>query len=749
MTTATPINIAEAIFEPFWDPSLSGFADWQVDSGSRHGLQVKQDWCWIAFEWTGQPTNGPALRMSRPIALDLAGYDQLLVSLAAPVESIVRLTLETDAGPRVLAAPPAPVRKRELALPLAGATRLERITLEIIAGKTGYAAGFINWFGLQNSQLLPQVLRQQRTVDSRWPQHLQPETLEPQFVPAYGLALTADDLVALRASNAGRDWPMPSGSAPEELIGNSVNFWGDTRYCRERDQDRILLTRGLNAAVLGQLRRDKSLLRFAARCALAIGMCTHWDDGFICRFPGSAFNHRCFVQSLCAYEVAAILDLAGEMFTAVGREFLLRRLAEEGIGSIQYNTWKYDYIFGCNQLAWFSPGRMLALAVLEKHWPRARVYREIAWQELNESLRQSILSDGGYVEGPTYFRCVGRDAGLSLLFYSRAAGVQLESLVPEPMRRCANFAETLISTDDSQDMIPICDGTAFHEALSQSIMSRILPGTAWTRMWRKTQARHTGAIHNDPRHPTNLLDAALALRLGDAPTGPDRICSIATSPDMGVLASQRRLGDQPVKLFIMGNRAGAGHTHEDKGGFVLEFAGETFAMDPGTTDYSNPLAAALHNCERHNLLVPVATGGVRPHPQCPLPVDVKPHGTGDAIRFSAEINATPGWDGWYRRWLRRWESPAPDQLVIHDDYELANGQGVDFFWQTTLPVSVAGDTATITSQRGVAVIRAPAGSTIRLEELQYIGDRPQRRIAFRVEQLKGHLETVVTLREIT
>ena len=746
MIAATPINVAEAIFEPFWDPALSGFADWQIEPGTTYGLRIWQNWCWVSFEWNNRPATGPAVTMSRTVALDLTGYDQLLVSIAAPVGAVVRLTAATEAGPRTLTAPPAPVRKLELALPLAGATRLERITLEITAGNAGYAAGFINWLGLQNSQLLPQVLRQQRAVDARWPQHLQPETFEPQFVPAYGLALTAEDLVALRASDAGRDWPVLSWPAPEELIGDSVNFWGDTRYCRERDHDRLLLTRGLNAAVLGQLRRDKALLRLAARYALAIGMCAHWDDGFICRFPGSAFDHRCFVQSLCAYEVATILDLAGEMFTPAGREFLLRRLAEEAIGAIQYNTWKYDYIFGCNQLAWFTPGRMLALGVLEKHWPRVRAYREIAWQELNESLQQSLLSDGGYVEGPTYFRCIGRDAGLGLLFYSRAAGVPLESVVPEPMRRCADFAEALISTDDQHDMIPICDGTAFHEALSQASMARILPGSAWTRMWHKTSARPRGATHNDPRHPTNLLDAALALRLGDSTAATTAPRPVVFLPDMGVLTSHRQLGGQPVKLFIMGNRAGAGHTHEDKGGFVLEFAGETFAMDPGTTDYSNPLTAALHNCDRHNLLVPVATAGVRPHPQCPLPADVKPRGTGDAVRFTAEIDTTPGWDGWYRHWLRRWDSPAPDRLVIHDDYELANGQGVDFFWQTTLPVSVAGDTVTITGQRGVAIIRAPAGSTVRVEELPYIGDRPQRRIAFRVAELRGHLETLVTLR---
>ncbi len=70
------------------------------------------------------------------------------------------------------------------------------------------------------------------------------------------------------------------------------------------------------------------------------------------------------------------------------------------------------------------------------------------------------------------------------------------------------------------------------------------------------------------------------------------------------MASVRRLGDDEVKLFIMGNKAGAGDAHEDKGSFVLEYAGDTFAMDPGTCDYAHPLSLTLKTCQRHNMLLP-------------------------------------------------------------------------------------------------------------------------------------------------
>ena len=31
---------------------------------------------------------------------------------------------------------------------------------------------------------------------------------------------------------------------PEEMVGEFVNFWSDTRYCRERDDGNLLLRHG-------------------------------------------------------------------------------------------------------------------------------------------------------------------------------------------------------------------------------------------------------------------------------------------------------------------------------------------------------------------------------------------------------------------------------------------------------------------------------------------------------------------------
>jgi hypothetical protein len=753
-----PINEAEAILDPFWDPGQSEFKQWTLDEGARHGLEVRQNWCWVQFGWTRRPSHGPALRMHRACGVDCGDYDRLVLSVMAPEQAVVRLVAETDRGRREREAPAAGIKKRELVLALDGAARLDAVTIEVHAGADGMAQGWFNWLGLQHSGRLAHKLATRAVSESRWEKHLKAESFEPQFVPAYGLMLDAGTLEELRrrhaaAVTAGHASPFAAaGEAarqvpPESLIHDFVNFWGDSRYNREREHDHYILSHGLNAALAGHLLRDKSLLRLAARYALSIGLCGRWDDGFICAMPGGAWEHRCFVQSLCAYEVAGILDLAGECFTPLGRDFLMRRLAEEAIGAITFNTWKHDYIFQCNQLAWFTPGRMLALGVLSRHWPRVRPYLDLAYRELCESLDRTILPDGGYAEGPTYFRCVGRDAGLGFYYYSRALNQPMDTVVPPVMRRCGAFAEALISTDDDGDMIPICDAMSRHELISQALMAGLLPGSAWDRMLAKSLARG-GAWPVAKPLPgmwavPQMSDAAIAWSLGNGNPPASPPPAFLAMPDMGPLVSQRRLGPHWVKLFIQGNRAGAGHTHEDKGSFVLEYAGDTLAMDPGTCDYSHPLAGILQHCERHNMLLPYGMPE-RPAPACPLPADVKPRGTGDAVACRAELDATPGWERYYRHWRRTWDSPAPDELAITDDYELAEGEGVEFLWHTRLPVACAGRSAVITGRHGRATLEAPEGCEWRLEDLPLLDGR-QHCLRFRQAGRAGRLTVRVRL----
>ena len=131
-----------------------------------------------------------------------------------------------------------------------------------------------------------------------------------------------------------------------------------------------------------------------------------------------------------------ILDLAGEMFTDAGRTYLMRRLAEEGIGPINYVAWRYEYIFHCNQLAYFNTGRMYAYLMLEREWPRVKPYTDLAYRDAIDNLETVIEPDGGSLEGPGYLNPIIRENynALKLL----CPRPRLEALRTHP-RHCAAY----------------------------------------------------------------------------------------------------------------------------------------------------------------------------------------------------------------------------------------------------------------------------------------------------------------------
>ncbi|MHC4517302.1 MAG: hypothetical protein ACYTAS_01825, partial [Planctomycetota bacterium] len=99
-----------------------------------------------------------------------------------------------------------------------------------------------------------------------------------------------------------------------------------------------------------------------------------------------------------------------------------------------------------------------------------------------------------------------------------------------------------------------------------------------------------------------------------------------------------------------------------------------------------------------------------------------------------------------REWVRTWDSPSPDTLVIHDEYELGKGDAVEFYWQTRLPVQQTDGGATIRGDKGSATLSIPPDCTLRLDRLPLADGTTHTRIAIRKEAAQGALEVTVHLR---
>jgi len=734
LRTPVPINMAEAIIEPFWVPELSGLAQWKIDPGAGHGLRIRQNWSAVDFEWASKPAAGPALRMSRDFHVDCSAYDRLLVRLSPPKGCVTRVTVATDNGPRTFVSEPATENRAEYALDLQGARRIETITLEVEAGAEGGAAGWLCWIGLQNTDRLAQYFDRWDYSGMQWDAYLRPAEAPLRFEPRYGIFLTSEELAELRA---GHERAVAEGGEseftrravaareyqPEKGISEFVGSGGRTSaHSRVRDEFRPRLSGSPEIAVAALVLRDAEALRMAARYALSLAMSEHWDTGFMSVLPGSAWEDRAFRRSYTAEDIAVILDLGGEVFTDAGRTYLMRRLAEEGIGPINFVAWRHEYIFHCNQLAYFNTGRMYAYLVLEREWPRVKPYTDLALGDAIDNLENVIEPDGGSLEGPSYLNPTIRENYNAMKHYARARGRNLSELVPAIVKRTANYGAVVASTT-SDDVIAVCDSGSDFRNDTLRILTELVPNSHWTVLYNKQQAAR-GEPMLDPAPP---LPAYIEL------------------PEIGYIASTRPLGSELVKVFIMGNKANAGHTHEDKGSFVLEFAGQTFAADLGICDYDDPIHAVYKQCQRHNMLVPVGMAE-RAAPLNPLPFDVKPAGEGNERAFHAQIDATPGWNGYYKKWVRTWDSPSPDALTIRDEYELGKGNAVEFYWQTNLPVEQTESIVTIRGDKGLATISVPPDCTVRIERLPLIDDTHHTRIAIHKPAPSGTLEITVRLR---
>jgi hypothetical protein len=426
--------------------------------------------------------------------------------------------------------------------------------------------------------------------------------------------------------------------------------------------------------------------------------------------------------------------------TPAARELILRRLAEDGLGNINYNVWKYPYIFTCNQLPVFSVGRLAAYSLLEKQsgWGHLKPYNDLAFAELNESLAQNFLPDGGFPEGTGYLAYTLDNALPALAIYANARNKPFTELLPPLLSKTDDYIAALRSTERPTQLILVSDaqGGPYAPVSSSvlSVMSKIRPGGASARMLASMT-------------PTERQGLKLwALPAPDL-TGvdPNAFEPFVLLPDNGIAASTRKSGDLLSKLVVIGGTAKAGHNHEDRGSFVLEFAGETFAADPGGLSYSEATGPAMKHAQNHNMLVPVVKTGNRPGATNPASVAVIPEATGDATAFNATINSGVLWSGFYKSWKRSFASPSASEITITDDYELTKGDGVEFLWHTPLPVKNENGQVIINGARGRAVITPPTGTTVEITPSRKLGMRDLSTIRFRSVTKSGTLTTKVLL----
>ena len=751
-----PVSGGDAIVEAFWDPNLGAWTKWKMTTENPKAEATRQ-WSMMTVKWKAAAAGeGPSMeRTYAGEGVILAPYSQLVLSAGLAKGSKVTLNAETDAGPVTKEFVCEVGHTDQFVLPLPGAKLLNKVGITFGAAAPGSVSVNLLWLGLRDPQVAEIEAARWKSFSEQPMDLFIRETPEPaSAAPLYNLLCSKEGFEEAKkdAASVGTK-PLQLESRitlePHLTGASNQNLFGRRTKSGDRLRQTFAFTKEdgtkgsiglIDAAQKAALAGDQQALREVAKAAVQIALIPHWDADFITEFPDSSWNQRCFAQAQVCEALAVSFDLAGSFMTPAARELILRRLAEDGLGNINYNVWKNPYIFTNNQLPVFSVGRLAVYSLLEKQagWGHLKPYTDLAFAELNESLAHNFLPDGGFPEGTGYLAYTLDNALPALAIYANARNKPFAELLPPLLSKTDDYIAALRSTERPTQLILVSDaqGGPYAPVSSSvlSVMSKIRPGGASARMLASmTPAERQG----------------LKLWALPAPdlTGvdPNAFEPFILLPDNGIAASTRKSGDLLTKLVVIGGPAKAGHNHEDRGSFVLEFAGETFAADPGGLNYSDATAQTMKHAQYHNMLVPVVKSGSRPAAKNPAPVAVIPEASGDATTFNASINPGVLWPDFYKSWKRSFASPSASEITVTDDYELSKGDGVEFLWHTPLPVKNENGQVIITGARARAVITPPSGTTVEITPSRKLGMRDLSTIRFRSDAKSGSLTTKVLL----
>ncbi len=747
----TPINPAEAVIAPFWDGTLREKDNWDIRTG-----KIENVFGSASINWSSNHQQGDVVFAMESIrTFSCANYDTLLVFMRIPQGETLKMTLNTDKGMLEKTwLGESPVRDEYL-MPLDGAQQIDRMLLEILRTGTGQGTnGGILWIGLQNSQRLPMVLEQIRQLAAQpLDLFLAPGNPSPAFKSRTGLlgkdeqlALIQEEYQQLKKAAGGRELIDEDirNYDPAALLGETLPFANQQLFGRVRDDGRSYKsTLGLVQKAL--ISKNAALMRMAVKNALIFALTPNWDTSFLSDFPDSGWEQRVFSNAVAAEAVAVVLDYADDLLSPAGKNLLLRRLSVDGLGQTNFNIWKHRYLFGNNQLAVFTRGRIAAYLTLEHahYWNGERVkpYTELALQELYDSIDLLIHPDGSFLEGPGYFFYTISSIQPVLQMYANVRNKNLREIIPEKMKLLGAFADTLVSTDRRGGLIPFSSGQGegrFGGINTIQFLAAVAPNSQWTTMY------HT--LLREKFADRLIADPGFWILRSQIPENDPPLKPFSELPVMGAMSSTRFINNSAVKILMLGTKANSHcHRHNDRGSFVLEFDGDTYAADPGGQNYADIVAKDVVRADYHNMLVPMQPR--ENEKETVSPVDIRPIGSGDATSFRAEFHPAPASNGDFVEWKRVIESPVPQKFIITDSYQTSPAhRGVRFLWITQLPWKQAdGNTIRLDGESSYALIHYPEDVRFSEEKLLVRRKENYTRLNFAREGASGTIRMEVEL----
>jgi hypothetical protein len=750
-----PLNEAEAIIEPFWDERLSPLASYTLRNargpvsectapieqsapttvGIRpqappafgplppDQVRASQFWCWLTLAWDRPPGKKPAgrraaaplLSFERQLRVDLAGYDRIIVRASCPKHVLVTVVATVDGVERtVVDAEPGRGNAHEFEGKVHGKT-LERICLKIASERDGTDEVWLYWIGCAHAKRRKAMLARTPPFTPDWAGWLLPEGSPVEFTPRFGFYFDAGELEAIRRKAlsplyqpimdqlraTARD-AMSDSRTPEGQIGPFLAS-GDIWAIQSRERDAKTRSFHIDAPVcafVGLIDQDPACLRFAARIAVSIAHTTTWAPHFMQSFPGSTWDTRGFPEAHVTAGIALALDWAGAWFTPKGEHLVRYAIATKGLPRIREAFLQYEYMWNCNQHHMIGLGRLLGLLVLQQAWPRTMADIDVCERDLYEIIDRYIQPDGSTNEGVGYWSNSFRATLPALAALARVRGKDLPAMIPPKLRTMDNYIASLLSTaGEPGSYHPIADTVGDAVAVDAIGM---LAAALDTPLWKGLMAdclRRGKKVKRDWS-----FDGFFAVIHGPehCPDEEVNLPAFTKLAKAGTASSFRRLGQDSVRLFLVGAMENAGHCHRDKGSFILEVAGEPFAIDRGAVPYEDAANLPFMKSEAaHNLAVPEGCAQQNPSPHASDWI-----ARGDDTFLTAEIDTGRTWLPPVISCRRTINSATPDRIEIIDEIELSEPRAVAFLLHSPLPMRAGKGKATVRGTRFTLEITA-------------------------------------------
>ncbi len=601
------VNDAETVFEPFWDSGESYPNHEKYSYLNNYEVTVRKDEiekaenAWNGIKVTVAESTDYSVEMKRKIKLDITDFDRFIFAASVPKSVEFEVLCRIDGKMRDIIA--AHGGRKEYEGEICG-DEITEIAIRFKNTESGTASVLLSWLGLADSKRREESLKRKSVYDSEWEGCF---CSDYEIAPAFDLLVKSDEIEELREKVSKEPFSCVmekirkfaesvENTVPEKLIGKYIDSH-EARFARERDidEERQPMWKIMESlAFVGLVDKNEKYLRLACRYALSASCCENWCESFVGNLSGTTWHHRSFKEGITSAACAKVLSCAGNLLTWHGRNIIYNAIIMKGIPRLDADIKTMDYIWHMNQGIVFSAFYIISLIALEKKYPRYAVRIEEAKKNLNEIWNNYILPDGGAGEGAGYWNYSAEYYLIAMYVLSVRENVRFEEFCKSGLDKSRTYAESMLSSaGDGINLLPLND-TKTDKSFDLIIAAFFARsgGAFWKDILKKTAKLRD-----------NVMLAAEVLIT--APKIDDENCEkkdkFIALPDTGCVFSRR--GD--TELMLVSGPVLFGHSHQDKGSFILEANGEGVFIDRGICEYGSADEARFQTAPWHNLLVPL------------------------------------------------------------------------------------------------------------------------------------------------